>query len=96
MAFGYFEALIHYGDTDKFYFEQARLTSLHTLIERVGYDPMLYSDFTDQHYELLRDIRDALSNGLDAEALLLEKFNDEEVQNYAIQYMRVSIHGSSF
>ena len=48
---------------------------------------MLYEDFADMAYELLRTVSVGMQNG-NAEAVLLDKFNDEEVQNYIVTYLK--------
>lgn len=90
MAFGYFEALIHLGDVNKLGMEQARLRSLNNVMSQAGFSMMLVEDFADETLDLLRNITSAISEGRDAAAILLEKFNDEMVQNYIITHLRVS------
>lgn len=89
MAFGYYEALIHHGDLNRFGMEEARLKSIAPLLMQAGFEPMMMEDFADAAYDLLREIANAVAEGLDARALLVERFNDDGVQNYIITYLRV-------
>lgn len=90
MAFGYFEALIHLGDVNKLGMEQARLRSLNNIMSQAGYSMMLVEDFADETLDLLRGITSAITEGRDAAAVLMEKFNDDGIQNYIITHLRVS------
>lgn len=90
VAFGYFEALVHNGDGNRFGMEEARLRSLHPIITAAGFDMVLYEDFSDMTYELLRECANAVNEGQDAESILYEAFNDEGRQNYIITHLRVS------
>lgn len=94
MAFGYFEALIHLGDVNKLGMEQARLRSLNNVMAQAKYSMMLVEDFADETLELLSNITSAVREGRDAAGVLLEKFNDDMVQNYIITYLRVSLRKS--
>lgn len=89
MAFGYYEALIHHGDLNRFGMEEARLKSIAPLLIQAGFEPMMMEDFADAAYDLLREIANAAAEGLDALSLLLERFNDEMLQDYIITYLRV-------
>ncbi|SMY29965.1 unnamed protein product [Zymoseptoria tritici ST99CH_1A5] len=88
VAFGYFETLIHHGDSNRFAVEQARLTSMNNIMVQAGYNPMLFEDFFDETIDLLRQIGDAVSKGLDASEILIEKFNDAHLQMYIITHLR--------
>jgi ubiquitin thioesterase protein OTUB1 len=90
VAFGYFEALIHYGDANKIAVEQARLTSMSNIMTQAGYTAMLFEDFVDETIDLLRQVGSAVSEGRDAIELLMEKFNDDNLQLYIITHLRVS------
>lgn len=90
MAFGYFETLIHLGDTNKFYEELARLRSLGNVCTQAGYDESLYEDFADEVYDLLKKLMEALPVG-NAEDILLEVFNDESIQAYIFTHLKVRI-----
>ncbi|WPH01714.1 Hypothetical protein R9X50_00456600 [Acrodontium crateriforme] len=87
IAFGYFEALIHFGNENKFVEEEARLRSLHNVVNNAGYSPYLYEDFADAVFDILRKLSVSLQIG-NAEELLLESFNDETEQNYVITYFK--------
>ncbi|KAL9526824.1 Ubiquitin thioesterase [Sphaerulina musiva] len=88
VAFGYYEALIHHGDLNRFGMEEARLKSIAPLLIQAGFEPMMMEDFADAAYDLLREIANAAAEGLDALSLLLERFNDEMLQDYIITYLR--------
>lgn len=88
IAFGYFEALIHLGDSHKFLEEETRLRSLSNVLNSAGFDPLLYEDFADEAYELLRKVSNALPAG-NADAVLHEAFNDDTLQNYIITHLKV-------
>ncbi len=49
---------------------------------------MLYEDFADESYALLRKLMTGLQDGT-AESVLFEAFNDDNLQNYIITHMRV-------
>ncbi|KAF2206943.1 hypothetical protein CERZMDRAFT_52163 [Cercospora zeae-maydis SCOH1-5] len=88
VAFGYYEALIHYGDLNRFGMEEARLKSIAPLMTQAGFNLSVIDDFSDEAFALLRDLANAMAEGLDAATLLVDKFNDDGVQNYIITYMR--------
>ncbi|KAI7223935.1 cysteine proteinase [Hortaea werneckii] len=87
IAYGYFETLIHLGDSNKFFEEEARLRSLSNVLNEAGYDALLYEDFADSMFDTLRKVHNALQTG-DAETILHEDFNDEALQNYIITYLK--------
>ncbi|KAI7457765.1 cysteine proteinase [Hortaea werneckii] len=87
IAYGYFETLIHLGDSNKFLEEEARLRSLSNVLNQAGYDALLYEDFADAMFDTLRKVHNALQTG-DAETILHEDFNDEALQNYIITYLK--------
>lgn len=88
VAFGYFEALIHHGDTDRFGMEEARLRSMSNIMVQAGFDEMLIEDFAEETIGLLRKVGDAIPLGT-AEDVLDETFNDQMTQDYIITYIRV-------
>ncbi|PIA98140.1 Ubiquitin thioesterase otubain-like [Cercospora beticola] len=88
VAFGYYEALIHHGDLNRFGMEEARLKSIAPLMTQAGFNPTVIDDFADEAFDLLRELANAMAEGLDAGGLLVDKFNDDVVQNYIITYMR--------
>ena len=49
---------------------------------------MLYEDFADEMFGLMRKVANALQEG-NAEAVLLESFNDETLQNFIITHLKV-------
>lgn len=79
---------MHLGDANKFLEEETRLRSLTNVVTSAGIDLMLFEDFADEAYDLLRKCRDTL-NTANAETALIEAFNDESLQNYIITYLKV-------
>jgi ubiquitin thioesterase protein OTUB1 len=92
VAFGYLERLLYIGDTGKFYEEEARLRSLSNVLNQAGFEPYLYEDFADELFNLIRSIANAIGEGSNGDEVLLNAFNDEQVQNYIITHFKVSIH----
>lgn len=88
VAFGYFETLVHLGDGNKFLEEETRLRSLSNVLNAAGFEPMLYEDFADEMFGLLRKVASSVQDG-SAEEVLLESFNDEMLQNYVITHLKV-------
>ncbi|KAK4539840.1 hypothetical protein LTR36_010301 [Oleoguttula mirabilis] len=87
IGFGYFETLIHLGDSNKFLEEETRLRSLSNVLNAAGFDSLLYEDFADEAFDLLRKVANALPAG-NADVILHEAFNDEDLQNYIITYLK--------
>ena len=87
VAFGYFENLFRAGDRHKFLEEETRLKSLGNVINMAGYSQFIWEDFADEIYALLRKCMSASS--ANSEAFLLEHFNNEEIQNQIITYLKV-------
>jgi ubiquitin thioesterase protein OTUB1 len=67
--------------------EETRLKSLGNVINMAGYSQFIWEDFADEIYSLLRKCMSASS--ANSEAFLLEHFNNEEVQNQIITYLKV-------
>lgn len=55
-----------------------------------GFEAIMVEDFADEMYDLLRKISSSLSQTVNVEAVLLDAFNDEGLQNNIITYLRVS------
>ena len=89
IAFGYFETLVHFGDPNKWLEEETRLRSLSNVLKAAGFSEMLYEDFADETFELLRKVATAAQEG-NAEDVLLESFGDENSSNYVITHLKVS------
>ncbi|KAK5109550.1 hypothetical protein LTR62_006901 [Meristemomyces frigidus] len=88
VAFGWMEALIHHGDANYFFQEEARLRSMSNILEAAGWNASMYDDFADEVIDLLREVCNALHAGTASE-VLLAAFNDEMRQNYIITYIRM-------
>ncbi|EME38717.1 hypothetical protein DOTSEDRAFT_75461 [Dothistroma septosporum NZE10] len=90
VAFGYFEALIHNGDTNTIMFEMGRLESMKNIIVTAGFDPMMVEEFSDEFRDLLRGINEAMQQGGNALELVENAFNDDLQQNYIITHLRTA------
>ncbi|KAK3670729.1 hypothetical protein LTR78_009421 [Recurvomyces mirabilis] len=88
IAFGWIETLIHHGDTNRFYEEEARLRSMYNILEAAGWNALLYEDFADEAFDLLREVANGMHNDT-AGDVLVAAFNDEMRQNYIITYVRM-------
>lgn len=88
IAFGYFEGLLHLGDSNKFLEEETRLRSLVNVMTTAGYDAFLFEDMADETFDLLRKLASSL-HASNADALLIEAFNNEELQNSVITHLKV-------
>lgn len=53
-----------------------------------GYSAFLFEDMADETFELLRKLASCLHQS-NADAILLEAFNDEELQNSVITHLKV-------
>lgn len=60
------------------------------MLNAAGFEPLLYEDFADEAFELLRKVSSALPEG-NADVVLHEAFNDESLQNYIITYLKVRL-----
>lgn len=88
LAFGYFEALLNSTDRDAVARESARLKSYNNLLNVVGYDPDLYSDFVQETFDLLEVIA-ANVGSTDGEEKLVASFNDDGTSSSIITHFRV-------
>ncbi|KAF2146228.1 uncharacterized protein K452DRAFT_220097 [Aplosporella prunicola CBS 121167] len=86
IAFGYFEALLRLGDSNKFFEEQARLGSLANILNQVGFPQDVYEDFAEETFSLLRKLVNVPSGD---EAQLLAAFNDEMVSQSIITHLKL-------
>jgi ubiquitin thioesterase protein OTUB1 len=90
IAFGYFEAMIRLGDVAKFDEEEARLSSMHNLLNQVGFHDNVYMDFAEEVFDLLRKLALALqTSDTTAADLLLQSFNDYGISMSIITYFKV-------
>ena len=71
--------------------EEARLRSLGNVVLQAGFSQMVFEDFADTTYDLLRELANAVNENQDAVAVLLERFNEDMVQDYIISHLRVSV-----
>ena len=88
LAFGYFEALLHHGDSSKIAAEIARLKSLNNLLNAVGYDEFMYGAFVDETLMLLQRTAASIPCQDDG-AALLASFNDDSMTGAIITHFRV-------
>jgi ubiquitin thioesterase protein OTUB1 len=63
---------------------------LANVLNDAGFSPMLYEDFQDEVFELLRKVAAGMQDGT-AENVLLEAFNDDFTQNYVITHFKVCL-----
>ena len=68
--------------------EETRLRSLSNVLNAAGFSSMLYEDFADVVFDLIRKVAKAQQEG-NAEEVLLEAFNDASTQNYVITHFKV-------
>jgi hypothetical protein len=91
IAFTYFEALVRQGDIAKFEEEEARLVSMHNLLNNAGFPHDVYIDWAEEAFELLHELAQSLRNNDGRAAdVLLQKFNDEGVSLSIMTYFKVS------
>lgn len=65
------------GDAAKCEEEEARLQSMHNLLNQVGFQEHVYIDFAEEAYILLQKLAQSLRNmDGNGESILLETFND--------------------
>lgn len=89
LAFGYFEALLNSTDRDTIARESARLKSYNNLLNVVGYNPDLYSDFIQETFDLL-DLIAANVGSTDGEEKLVGSFNNDGISSSIITHFRVN------
>lgn len=90
IGFGYFETLILTATPAKIAAEIARLTELEQYIENVGgFQRFLWEDMAENTMHILADIQANLANPDAALASLQASFNDGEVSDHVIYYLRL-------
>ena len=92
MAFRYFEILVELGDMNKFFEEETRLRSLANVLNDAGYQSFLYEDFADAMFDSMRTLSAASQSG-NAQDALATMFEDENLQNSIIVYLKVRRQG---
>lgn len=80
--------MLRLDDQTKFLQEETRLKSLANVTTAAGYDPSMIEDFADELYDVVKKTAASMQT-VNAEATLLETFNDEGLQNSVITYLRV-------
>lgn len=75
--FGYFESLLS-QDVVKVAAEKARLRSLNSALEAVGYELSTVEQFVEETMALFDSIHQAIRAGNRSDQLLLDAFNDED------------------
>ncbi|ORY19742.1 peptidase C65 Otubain-domain-containing protein [Clohesyomyces aquaticus] len=90
IAFTYYEALLRVGDVGLFQQEQARLKSMHNLLNAANFPEHVYIDFVDEAFELLDKLQNSvrLMDGTGADTLL-QAFNDMSVAMAIITYFKL-------
>ena len=61
---------------------------MYNILEAAGWNALLYEDFADEAFDLLREVAGAMHTDT-ASDVLVAAFNDEMRQNYIITYVRV-------
>ena len=78
IGFCYFELLVEQGSREFVDGELLRLTQLNDfLVNEGGHDPVLFEDFLDETFELLKGISASMHDPDTALAILSTKFNDD-------------------
>ncbi|KAK0392930.1 hypothetical protein NLU13_2424 [Sarocladium strictum] len=88
IGFSYFEKLAESGDLAKIQTELTRLTAYNQSLESVG-DYNYWEDFAEPAMELLADLQPLAADKEASLALVLERWNDENVTNAIIYYLRL-------
>ncbi|KAF5002908.1 hypothetical protein FGRMN_69 [Fusarium graminum] len=88
IGFSYFEKLVESGDQAKIEGEVARLMSMNHLLGTVGCY-QYYEDWADEMFDLLREVAQNINNPQFAHALIHEKWNDRNVADSLIYYLRL-------
>jgi hypothetical protein len=97
IAFTYFEALLRLADVAKFDEEEARLSSMHNLLNNAGFPHDVYIDWAEDVFDLLRELAMSLQNDDGRAAdLLLQKFNDVGASLSIMTYFKVSASQSQW
>ncbi|KAF2467200.1 cysteine proteinase [Lindgomyces ingoldianus] len=90
IAFTYFEALLRVADVNKLEDEEARLQSMHNLLNAAGFPEHVYIDFVDEAFGLLQKLSASLRamDGAGPETLL-QTFNDPSTAMAIITYLKL-------
>ncbi|KFY03137.1 hypothetical protein O988_01688 [Pseudogymnoascus sp. VKM F-3808] len=92
IGYSYFETLQKLGSKDQLEEEIARMMSLTSFIETwCGYQEWAFEDIREEVLNLLRDLAATvhLRPPSDADSIILQRFNDEEVSNAIIYFFRL-------
>ncbi|KFY08697.1 hypothetical protein V492_05993 [Pseudogymnoascus sp. VKM F-4246] len=92
IGYSYFETLQKLGSKDQLEEEIARMMSLTSFIETwCGYQEWLFEDMREEVLSLLRDLAATIhvAPPSDADSIILQRFNDDEVSNAIIYYFRL-------
>ncbi|KAF2643314.1 cysteine proteinase [Massarina eburnea CBS 473.64] len=89
IAFTYLEALVREANVGKFEEEEARLMSINNLFNNVGINYELIIDFAEEMFDLLHKLAHSVSsNDGNADAILLQAFNDMGTSLSIITYIK--------
>lgn len=91
-VFGYFELLAKSGDVSLLEVEEIRIRSFKDIMVMAGVDYDLLMDMFDSTWELFAEIKKAIQNGTDAEAIVLTTLNDPVVSESIVYHFKVSHH----
>ncbi|KAJ3558304.1 hypothetical protein NPX13_g9738 [Xylaria arbuscula] len=90
IAFAYFETLVQCGDINLLQSELERMTVLNKYIEDVGgQDPSIFELMVSETLDLFNDLIAAMSEGADANSILVAKFNDSGVSQCIVYHLRL-------
>jgi ubiquitin thioesterase protein OTUB1 len=82
--------MLRAGDVHKFEDEEARLTSMHNLLNHVGFSEDIYEDFVEEAFGLLQKLANSMG-AMDGAAadILLQTFNDYGTAMAIITYFKL-------
>ncbi|OCH88935.1 cysteine proteinase [Obba rivulosa] len=91
LAFGYFERILHAPDAELAVMSAiSSIESTPPLLEAAGFQPLVFEDFYETFLSLVKRILTPDENGkVLTPAALLEAFNDPEISNSIVVYLRL-------
>lgn len=91
LAFGYFERILHAPDAELAVTSAiSSIESTPPLLEAAGFQPLVFEDFYETFLSLVKRILAPDENGkVLTPAALLEAFNDPEISNSIVVYLRM-------
>ncbi|RKF57623.1 hypothetical protein GcC1_188026 [Golovinomyces cichoracearum] len=91
VGFSYFETMLRYQSKARLEEEITRMSSLNNLLMTAGgFEYWLFEDMVSETIGLLRDLSERVeTNLLEAEAVLMERFNNADISNSIIYHFRL-------